>query len=108
MSLDPPIRKGQTYYTHVLTQFASEEDSTVELDIAPEALAAKNESVSEGGAGGGKEGKEGEGRACVRGVPGGWLARWCARMCCWAACMEARRWRVRCGCGGALARPRLP
>lgn len=95
VSLDPPIRKGQTYYTHVLCQvcrtlgecshicraggsdmrrvqslrrpplppfghhrlypshshvtialqFPSESDESVELDITPEQLAAKNEKV---------------------------------------------------------------
>jgi len=43
VSLDPPIRKGQTYYTHILCQFPSDEDASIELDITPEALAAKNE-----------------------------------------------------------------
>mmetsp|Transcript_4974 Transcript_4974/g.10722 ORF Transcript_4974/g.10722 Transcript_4974/m.10722 type:complete len:694 (-) Transcript_4974:634-2715(-) len=43
ISLDPPIRKGQTYYTHVLCQFPSQEEETIELDITPEQLAAKNE-----------------------------------------------------------------
>ncbi|KXZ45334.1 hypothetical protein GPECTOR_56g431 [Gonium pectorale] len=43
ISLDPPIRKGQTYYAHLLCQFPTDDDVTVELDIKPEALAAKNE-----------------------------------------------------------------
>ncbi|KAF5832780.1 FACT complex subunit SSRP1-A [Dunaliella salina] len=43
VSLDPPIRKGQTYYTHILCQFPSEEEVSIDLDITPEALAAKNE-----------------------------------------------------------------
>lgn len=43
ISLDPPIRKGQTYYTHVLCQFPSEEQETIDLDITPEQLASKNE-----------------------------------------------------------------
>uniref|UniRef100_A0A7S0WQ82 FACT complex subunit SSRP1 n=1 Tax=Chlamydomonas leiostraca TaxID=1034604 RepID=A0A7S0WQ82_9CHLO len=43
VSLDPPIRKGQTYYTHILCQFPSEEEASIELDITPETLAAKNE-----------------------------------------------------------------
>lgn len=45
ISLDPPIRKGQTYYTHVLCQFPTDDEATVELDITPEQLAAKNEKV---------------------------------------------------------------
>ncbi|GIL87416.1 hypothetical protein Vretifemale_15530 [Volvox reticuliferus] len=43
ISLDPPIRKGQTYYAHLLCQFPTEDDITVELDISEEALTAKNE-----------------------------------------------------------------
>ncbi|GAX76261.1 hypothetical protein CEUSTIGMA_g3705.t1 [Chlamydomonas eustigma] len=43
ISLDPPIRKGQTFYTHVLCQFPSEAEETIELDITPEQLVAKNE-----------------------------------------------------------------
>ncbi|GFR39904.1 hypothetical protein Agub_g409 [Astrephomene gubernaculifera] len=43
ISLDPPIRKGQTYYAHLLCQFPTDDDITVELDITEEALAAKNE-----------------------------------------------------------------
>lgn len=41
--LDPPIRKGQTYYNTILCQLTSDEDITVKLDITDEALAAKNE-----------------------------------------------------------------
>ena len=41
--LDPPIRKGQTFYTTILCQFHNDEETTVELDISQEALAAKNE-----------------------------------------------------------------
>uniref|UniRef100_A0A1D1ZTD4 FACT complex subunit SSRP1 n=1 Tax=Auxenochlorella protothecoides TaxID=3075 RepID=A0A1D1ZTD4_AUXPR len=43
ISLDPPIRKGQTFYPHILCQFPSDEQATLELDITDEALAAKNE-----------------------------------------------------------------
>jgi structure-specific recognition protein 1 len=43
ISLDPPIRKGQTFYNHILCQFPSDEEAEVELDISDEALAAKNE-----------------------------------------------------------------
>ncbi len=45
ISLDPPIRKGQTYYPHILVQFPSDEERSIELDISDEALAAKNEKV---------------------------------------------------------------
>lgn len=45
VSLDPPIRKGQTYYSHLLCQFTSSEVDEVSktLAITPEQLAAKNE-----------------------------------------------------------------
>ncbi|GIL44113.1 hypothetical protein Vafri_1648 [Volvox africanus] len=43
ISLDPPIRKGQTYYAHLLCQFPTEDDISIELDISEEALTAKNE-----------------------------------------------------------------
>lgn len=36
-------RKGQTFYPHILCQFPSDEQATLELDITDEALAAKNE-----------------------------------------------------------------
>ena len=45
ISLDPPIRKGQTYYPHILIQFPTDDELSVELDISPEMLAAKNERV---------------------------------------------------------------
>ena len=45
ISLDPPIRKGQTHYYHILVQFPSDEERQVELEISDEALAAKNEKV---------------------------------------------------------------
>ena len=45
MSLDPPIRKGQTYYTHILCQFQSSEEATVELDMSEEAISARNEKL---------------------------------------------------------------
>jgi hypothetical protein len=45
VSLDPPIRKGQTYYPHILVQFPSDEERRVELELSDEALAAKNEKV---------------------------------------------------------------
>ena len=35
----------QTYYTHVLCQFPSDMEETVELDISDEQLAAKNDKV---------------------------------------------------------------
>lgn len=43
LCLDPPIRKGQTFYNTVLCQFHNEEETVVELDISDEALAAKND-----------------------------------------------------------------
>lgn len=48
MAVDPPVRKGQTHYSHVLCQFATDEDVSVELQITPEQLAAKNEQVCQG------------------------------------------------------------
>jgi len=41
--LDPPIRKGQTYYNTILCQFSADDEVTVELDLTEESLAAKNE-----------------------------------------------------------------
>ncbi|GMH43683.1 hypothetical protein BSKO_11605 [Bryopsis sp. KO-2023] len=43
ISLDHPIRKGQTSYSHILCQFPSEEDFSLTMDISEELLAAKNE-----------------------------------------------------------------
>eukprot|EP00891_Asterochloris_glomerata_P007691 jgi/Astpho2/7691/Aster-02572 len=43
VSLDPPIRKGQTYYPHILCQFSNDEELSVELELTEEQLAAKNE-----------------------------------------------------------------
>ncbi|EIE21134.1 SSrecog-domain-containing protein [Coccomyxa subellipsoidea C-169] len=43
VSLDPPIRKGQTHYYHILVQFPSDEERQIELELSDEALAAKNE-----------------------------------------------------------------
>ena len=45
IALDPPIRKGQTYYHHVLVQFSKDEELAVSLDISDELFAAKNEKV---------------------------------------------------------------
>lgn len=45
ISLDPPIRKGQTFYPHILCQFPTDEQASVELDISDELLAAKNEKI---------------------------------------------------------------
>ncbi len=45
ISLDPPIRKGQTYYTHILCQLAADEDVSVDLEMSAEALKAKNDKV---------------------------------------------------------------
>jgi structure-specific recognition protein 1 len=52
ISLDPPIRRGQTYYPHILCQFPADEETSIELDITEEALAARNErSKAAGGRG---------------------------------------------------------
>ncbi len=48
ISLDPPIRKGQTYYPHILCQFNNDEEMNVELEITEEQLEAKNEKVTTG------------------------------------------------------------
>lgn len=45
VSLDPPIRKGQTYYPHILCQFNNDDELNIELDITEEQLEAKNEKV---------------------------------------------------------------
>lgn len=45
ISLDPPIRKGQTYYPHILCQFNNDDELNIELDITEEQLDAKNEKV---------------------------------------------------------------
>lgn len=49
VSLDPPIRKGQTYYTHILCQLAADEDLSLDLEMSEEALKAKNDKVGVGG-----------------------------------------------------------
>ena len=46
ISLDPPIRKGNTYYPFIICQFSNDEERLLELDISDEALAAKNAEVS--------------------------------------------------------------
>jgi structure-specific recognition protein 1 len=52
ISLDPPIRRGQTYYPHILCQFPADEETSIELDITEEALAARNQrSKAAGGRG---------------------------------------------------------
>ena len=48
ISLDPPIRKGQTYYTHILCQLAADEDVSVDLEMSAESLKAKNDKVVPG------------------------------------------------------------
>lgn len=45
ISLDPPIRKGQTFYQHILVQLPTDETLSVELEITDEQLAEKNEKV---------------------------------------------------------------
>jgi len=43
ISLDPPVRRGQTYYPHMLMQFPTEEEiEKMDLDISPESFASKN------------------------------------------------------------------
>ena len=46
ISLDPPIRKGQTHYPHILIQFPSDEEASTDLSISDEVFEAKNEAVS--------------------------------------------------------------
>jgi hypothetical protein len=36
VSLDPPIRKGQTYYSHLLCQFSSTDEISTDLEISDE------------------------------------------------------------------------
>lgn len=48
ISLDPPIRKGQTHYPHILIQFHSEEERTIEMEITDEVFEAKNQAVRSG------------------------------------------------------------
>jgi len=43
LSLDPPIRKGQTFYPHVLFQFHNDDVEEVHLNLTDEQLAKKNE-----------------------------------------------------------------
>ena len=45
VSLDPPIRKGQTFYPHILVQLPTEEDTSIELEITDLQLEEKNEKV---------------------------------------------------------------
>jgi len=45
LSLDPPIRKGQTFYPHVLFQFHNDDMEEVHLNLTDEALKKKNEVV---------------------------------------------------------------
>lgn len=46
VSLDPPIRKGNTYYSFLLCQFGSDDKMMQELNISDELLAHKNVRVS--------------------------------------------------------------
>ena len=45
ISLDPPIRKGNTFYPHVLIQFPTDVETQTLLAITDEQLASKNEKV---------------------------------------------------------------
>ena len=51
LAVDPPVRKGQTHYSHVLAQFPTDEDVTVSLQLSPEQMAEKNENTVRGGRG---------------------------------------------------------
>ena len=42
MRLDPPIRKGQTFYDHVLFQFETDAHMSLELNLAQDEMDAKN------------------------------------------------------------------
>uniref|UniRef100_A0A7S1X6A4 FACT complex subunit SSRP1 n=1 Tax=Tetraselmis chuii TaxID=63592 RepID=A0A7S1X6A4_9CHLO len=42
ISLDPPIRKGQTYYQHILCQFHTDEELEIEMDMSDELFESKN------------------------------------------------------------------
>lgn len=42
VSLDPPIRKGQTHYAHLMALFPNDEEMTVDMEISDDALEAKN------------------------------------------------------------------
>jgi hypothetical protein len=48
IGLDPPIRKGQTYYSYLLCQFNNADEIGLELNISDELLAQKNEKVGVG------------------------------------------------------------
>ncbi len=45
ISLDPPIRKGQTFYPHILVQLPTEEETAINLQIEDEQFNEKNEKV---------------------------------------------------------------
>ena len=47
VSLDPPIRRGNTFYNHLLCQFNNDEDSAISLKIEDTQLAAKNAQVQQ-------------------------------------------------------------
>lgn len=48
VSLDPPIRRGQTFYNHLLCQFNNDEEQSITLNITDAQLAAKNAAVRGG------------------------------------------------------------
>ena len=48
LSLDPPIRKGQTFYPHVLFQFHNDEETEVHLNLSEENLEKKNKQNGNG------------------------------------------------------------
>eukprot|EP00793_Prasinoderma_coloniale_P001104 PRCOL_00006095-RA len=41
VALDPPLRKGQTYYPHLLLQFPSDDMTDLEIDIDPDVIAER-------------------------------------------------------------------
>ena len=45
ISLDPPIRKGQTFYPHILVQLPTDEETAINLQIEDEQFNEKNEKV---------------------------------------------------------------
>jgi len=46
VSLDPPIRKGQTYYSHLLCQFSSTDEISLDLEISDEHWQPRMRSVA--------------------------------------------------------------
>jgi hypothetical protein len=92
VSLDPPIRKGNTYYSHLLCQFNTDDEATIELDLTNEQLAARNEKVR-----GLLPAGQGWGRGGRRVHPRGYWSRWWYQGgWCWLG--GAAWWLVLVGC----------